>query len=237
MAAAGSNMASTIVSGFMNQKAQSKANSANRKMAQDQMDFQASMSNTAYRRSMADMKAAGLNPMLAYSQGGASTPSGAQAQMQAETGLGDAMSQVASSALDIRRLKKEIDAVDSQSMLNSVNAETSKEQGKLNTASAKVAEQNAKNADIQNKILEANLPSIKAQAIRDKQQAEIDTKMQGYDNIMKRVHQATGTISNAVDAINPLRLFKLGDKLPKGLGNQNGTIFNKKSGEIFYEPK
>lgn len=43
--------------------------------------FQKKMSNTAYRRAVKDMRKAGINPMLAYIQGGASTPSGSMADI------------------------------------------------------------------------------------------------------------------------------------------------------------
>jgi len=58
-----------------------QANNANARQAQNQMDFQEEMSNTSYQRGVKDMQAAGLNPMLAYSQGGASAPGGASAQI------------------------------------------------------------------------------------------------------------------------------------------------------------
>jgi len=76
--AAGSYLGQTSANNA-NQQLMQQGNAFNEVQSEKQMDFQREMRKTQYQTAVEDLKAAGLNPMLAYTQGGSGTPSGASA--------------------------------------------------------------------------------------------------------------------------------------------------------------
>lgn len=75
--------AGQLAAGWLGSRGAEESNAQNIALAREQMKFQKGMSDTAYQRAVADMKAAGLNPMLlAKGATPASTPSGATTTVQ-----------------------------------------------------------------------------------------------------------------------------------------------------------
>ena len=150
-------------------------NRENARQARLNREFQERMSSTSWQRGVKDMEAAGLNPALAYGQGGASTPGGSlAAPMQSEEGaaVNSARSMDVHKATmsnlraEGRRINEEAGRLDAET--DRIRSESNMLYGyydhRQNRRHVGLRELAARRAELENEALELGLPYMRNSA-------------------------------------------------------------------------
>lgn len=162
-----------LVSGGLSMLGGSSANKAawdrqmasqeyNSSMTQAQMDFQERMRKTQYQTTVQDLMAAGLNPMLAYSQGGAGNLAGASAS-SSPAPVHDAISPAVSAYQNARQTAADLQLKQEQATATTAQAEVSRTQALANIAETAKKEQDTKTGAAVENVNRMQLDAIAAE--------------------------------------------------------------------------
>lgn len=183
-----------VTSGLLSVFGGERRNAAQAEQAQSANAFSAQQFASRYQTTVKDMEAAGLNPMLAYSQGGGSPPSGQQAQMQDTVTPGvesfnRTRATASQNAVQNAQVKNiEADTENKHAQAQNIRADTLLKgaQENLAGASADQARTNISYLETQSKKILEEIKNIPTEGQR--LQALVKNLSVEYDNIVARTH-------------------------------------------------
>lgn len=233
------NSANTAAANAQSARNTASANQANLQIAREQMQFQDRMSSSAYQRAMADMKQAGLNPILAYQQGGASTPSGASATMQTpnvmraeyQDPLGPAINSAVNAYGTSKRVDQAQEALGLKAGGLAVAQANSTADIALKASQAAATTATAKKVERESQILESRAKKEKLEG--DWYDSNRGKTLYELNKINEAVGGTLDSANSAKQLINPFSLLKTFAKPKRGMGRtKDGTTFDLGTGEI-----
>lgn len=198
--------------------AQKEANAANIKSSREQMQFQEYMSSTAHQRAVQDLRAAGINPLMAAGAA-ASTPSGAMATSspvvdQSKSKVTQALADSVNNGFSAYSLQKDLQQKDANLRLTRAQEYAADSGRFLNEANAtRISNDNVDNLLNTNARREAQAANSRAlvneaktreaQSNLARMRAETDASFHKFDSINSRVKSGLGTVNSAFDIFKP----------------------------------
>lgn len=133
----GLSLVGDVAGGMIAGSAQDRANEANVALTRENMAWQERMANTAHQRQVADLRLAGLNPILSARYGGASSPSVSSAQVESLAPIySGTATKMSDRAMNIRNQIADLQVKKTQAEANSAQAVASRASANMNNTSA-----------------------------------------------------------------------------------------------------